>query len=832
MTMLAPPALAEALAARGYATLTPVQDAVLGADAAGRDLLVSAQTGSGKTVAFGLAIAPQLLAGDATDGGPLPRGLVIAPTRELALQVAREFDWLYAATGIGIATCVGGMDYRTERRALDRGPALVVGTPGRLRDHVERGSLRLDAIRAVVLDEADEMLDLGFREDLEFLLAAAPEGRRTLMFSATVPRAIEDLARVYQREALRIVARGESSQHGDIAYRALSVGNRDREHAILNLLRLHDARVALVFCKTRAAVAHLAARMGNRGLNAVVLSGELGQNERLHALQALRDGRARICVATDVAARGIDLPGLDLVVHADLPSNPETLLHRSGRTGRAGQKGVSVLIVAPSDTRKAQRLLGLAKVTAEWGKPPSAAEVQAADDARLGAHEALALPVTEDEEALVEDLVATRGPRALAAAVVRLWRAGRSAPDVLQDEVEPPEPRGAPAPRPEFGPSVWFALGIGHADRAEARWLLPKVCRACDITRDSVGAIRVRESETQIEIAAAAAGRLPAEIEIDEGLVLRRLEGVPEVGARPSARRNEGRPEGRAPARGGTERKPARRAAEGDEGKWQPRPDRPARREPDDRPAAKPWAAKPPRASDRPRPTEVAEHPRSGTAHEERPQREDRPPREAGRATDRPGKPASARPRPAWPDRAERPARPPREEWKREDRPAREDRPPRADRPQREDRPSRAERPARGDTRTERPRGEWPKADRPRDDKPRDERPGRPARPPGGPGSRPPRAAPAEGEAAPRKPRLSAEEKERRRSDALSGRTGGPEARPARFAKPKGPDPRDPGQSLRRPGKPPTGKPGAPRPRPAGGPRGGAPKGGGSKPRT
>lgn len=226
-----PAPLAAALAARGYDDLTPVQNAVLAPEAAGRDLLVSAQTGSGKTAAFGLAMAADILNGDALPLPGLPAALVIAPTRELALQVARELAWLYA--GAEIATCVGGMDYRTERRALIRGAQIVVGTPGRLRDHIDRGSLDLSFVRACVLDEADEMLDLGFRDDLEFILGAAPADRRTLMFSATVPPAIEKLAQTFQRDALRLVTQGEARQHGDITYRAISVTARDRENSTL-----------------------------------------------------------------------------------------------------------------------------------------------------------------------------------------------------------------------------------------------------------------------------------------------------------------------------------------------------------------------------------------------------------------------------------------------------------------------------------------------------------------------------------------------------------------------------------------------------------------------
>ena len=556
---IASPALARALNERNYAEATAVQSAVLEAPA-DRDVIVSAQTGSGKTVAYGLAMAPTLLCGNETFAGPgAPLALVIAPTRELALQVARELEWLYAGAQAKLATCVGGMDYRTERRALERGAHIVVGTPGRLRDHIERGSLDLSGVRAVVLDEADEMLDLGFAEDLEFILAAAPPERRTLMFSATVPKEIEKLAGEFQKDALRIVAQGEAKQHVDIEYKAYSVAVRDREHAIFNVLRFYEARTAIVFCKTRANVNHLLARMGNRGFQVVALSGELSQQERTHALQALRDGRARVCIATDVAARGIDLPGLELVVHADLPSNPETLLHRSGRTGRAGKKGVSALIVTPAEFKKAQRILASAKVVAEWSGAPGADDVQAKDDRRILEHPALTAPIG-DEAGIAGDLLEQFGAEALAAAFVRLWREGRSAPEVLSTDAAMPAP-AAPRERGEFGPSVWFRINVGRAGRAEARWLLPKICDAGSIAKDSIGAIRVREDETFVQIAEAVAGKFRQQIDLDKGLLMDRLEGEPDFD-RP---RFDKRPE-----------RPAR-------------PDRPERRE---KPA---YAPKPPR---------------------------------------------------------------------------------------------------------------------------------------------------------------------------------------------------------------------------------------------
>ena len=244
---LAHTALAGALAARGYAEPTPVQDAVLRA-AAGRDLLVSAETGSGKTVAYGLALADNLLgAAERLPSPGAPLALVVAPTRELAMQVQGELAWLYGPAGGRIASCIGGMDGRGEARALGAGCHIVVGTPGRLCDHLRRGALVLSSLAAVVLDEADEMLDLGFREELEQLLSAAPEGRRTLMFSATIPHDIAALARQFQRGALRIDTLGRNRPHADIAYRAVRVAPHETLHAVVNVLRQEEAPTALVF---------------------------------------------------------------------------------------------------------------------------------------------------------------------------------------------------------------------------------------------------------------------------------------------------------------------------------------------------------------------------------------------------------------------------------------------------------------------------------------------------------------------------------------------------------------------------------------------------------
>ena len=429
------PALSRALAERDYKDATPVQMAVVAEEAEGRDLLVSAQTGSGKTIAFGLALAETLLEG-AHAMGPAgdPLALIIAPTRELALQVQRELSWLYHYAGARIVSCVGGMDPGRERRELAGGAHIVVGTPGRLRDHLERRALKVSALKAVVLDEADEMLDMGFREDLQFILETTPPDRRTLLFSATLPKAIVTLATHYQKDALRIASRGDTAGHADIEYRAVRIAGNKIERAVVNLLRFMEPPGALVFCNTRNAVRHMEAQLTERGFSCVALSGELSQSERNHALQALCDGRARVCVATDVAARGIDLPSLSLVIHADLPNDAQVLQHRSGRTGRAGKKGVSVLLVPPSRRRRAEEMLGRARITAIWGNPPSAEDIRKVDQERLLHNPLLVEPGSEDDLAMADELLKTHGPRQLASAFVKMYRAGLPAPEEIEDE--------------------------------------------------------------------------------------------------------------------------------------------------------------------------------------------------------------------------------------------------------------------------------------------------------------------------------------------------------------------------------------------------------------
>ncbi len=526
------PSLARALAERDYTEATPVQTAVLDEGSAGRDLLVSAQTGSGKTVAYGLAIGTTLLGEvERLDFAAEPLALIVAPTRELALQVHREIEWLYRHAGARVVSCVGGMDPKAERQRLKSGAHIVVGTPGRLRDHIERGGLNVAKLKAVVLDEADEMLDLGFREDLEFILDTTPAERRTLLFSATLPRTIAAMAKRYQRDAARIEVRGGESGHADIEYRAVRIVPNEIDHAVVNLLRYFDAPGALIFCNTRNAVRHLQATLSERGFSVVALSGELSQNDRNHALQALRDGRARVCVATDVAARGIDLPSLGLVIHAELPNDAEVLQHRSGRTGRAGRKGTSVLLVPLSRRRKAESLFAAARVQPVWGGPPTAEEIRVLDQERL-LRDPLLQDATDDDLAMAAALLAERTPEQIAAALVRVWRSHLPSPEEVfdpgerRDTREPRPDRGADTretpseprpPREAFANSAWFHMAIGRRDNADPKWLLPLICRRGNVTRQDIGAIRIFERETKFEVAPAAAARFAHAVRKSDG---------------------------------------------------------------------------------------------------------------------------------------------------------------------------------------------------------------------------------------------------------------------------------------------------------------------------
>ena len=493
-----PDAIAEAMIQRGYEKLTPVQEEVIKKNYSGLDLLVSAQTGSGKTIAFGFSIVENILGKDNYfKKSKLPQALIIVPTRELALQVKNELTWFLESCDAKIISCVGGMDIRAEKRNLEMKPNIVVGTPGRLRDHIESQKLNLKDIKTVVLDEADEMLDMGFKEDLEAILNTTPEEKQTLMFSATVPKTIAKLAKDYQKDAVRITVGKSNAQHVDIEYKAFKIVSSDQENAIINTLRYYEATNSIIFCATRMAVNHMTSRLTNRGISAVALSGELSQNERNMALQAMRSSKARVCVATDVAARGLDLPNLDLVIHADIPRTSDTLLHRSGRTGRAGRKGVCVILVPQNRNRTAERLFGQANIKPHWTLPPSREEILIEDKKRILENKIFLDPIEAEEQGFVDELVSKNSINQLAVAYYRLVSKDLSVPEDLKN---PSDKRDANSNKTTFVNSVWFELSVGRDDTAEPRWLVAMLCKAGNLSKRDIGSIKIQPKVTYVEI--------------------------------------------------------------------------------------------------------------------------------------------------------------------------------------------------------------------------------------------------------------------------------------------------------------------------------------------
>ncbi|MBI4912510.1 MAG: DEAD/DEAH box helicase [Acidobacteria bacterium] len=364
-----------ALSGRGFEAPTAVQSAAIPPALEGRDLLVQSRTGSGKTLAFGLPILQRL---DPRRG---LQALILAPTRELAQQVAAEFRSLDAK--LDIALLVGGLGYVPQLRALKNGAPVAVGTPGRVIDHLERGTLDLSGLRAVVLDEADEMLNMGFIEDIQKILGAVREHPQTFLFSATLPGPIAGLAKKFLSDPCQVrLDEPGAAAHADIAHTPCRVARGHRTQALVNLLLHETPSSALVFTATKQESESVAQALRNAGLQADHLNGDLNQGARNRILAQFKEGRLPILVATDVAARGLDVEGLPLVVHLGIPTQMEGYIHRSGRTGRAGAKGTSVAIVDPKEARILQAWSRRGGLTLAWRTVPTPAMIR---EARLGA---------------------------------------------------------------------------------------------------------------------------------------------------------------------------------------------------------------------------------------------------------------------------------------------------------------------------------------------------------------------------------------------------------------------------------------------------------------
>jgi len=519
------PALAGALEQKGFKSLTPVQLAVLDPALADRDLRITSQTGSGKTIAIGFALRGLLQGAKASQKGVArPRALIVAPTRELAKQVEQELRWLYAPLEVRVASATGGASYQDERRALANGPAVIVGTPGRLLDHLGRHAIDPSDLGAIVLDEADRMLDLGFREDLEAILRYAPEGHRTHLMSATFPHGVRALANQVQSDPVHVEGTPLGAANADIDHVVHLVDPRERVDAIVNLLLGHPDQQTLVFARTRADVARIDRDLHVAGFAVSSISGEMEQPARNRALSDFKSGKLRVLVATDVAARGIDVQDIARVIHAEPPDDADSYTHRSGRTGRAGRKGESAVLSSPSALGKTSMLLKRARVTFRIEPIPTAEDITRSGDERLyrelleddpvgfAGHDdrlwAVAKRLAADSEKVT---------RTIARLLERINYAGPTEPREVRVFKTPtgrtPETRAvvpsrAPGGRNRGGPPgsfVPFRVSWGAEQGADARRLLAMVCRRGETRGADVGQIRIARGFSIVEIAADVA---------------------------------------------------------------------------------------------------------------------------------------------------------------------------------------------------------------------------------------------------------------------------------------------------------------------------------------
>ncbi|HEY9856613.1 MAG TPA: DEAD/DEAH box helicase, partial [Stenomitos sp.] len=340
-----PSGILDGVRSMGFTSPTPVQAAAIPEVLKGKDLLVQAKTGSGKTLAFGLPILARL-----DPASPDTQVLIIVPTRELAIQVAQEINKIGGHLGVLVSAIYGGIKMDTQMTDL-AWASVIVGTPGRLRDHISRGNLNLNHCKTVVLDEADEMLDMGFKDDLEFLLEAVPQPRTTLLFSATFPKAIENIGRKYMRNAEKIAVSSGLTTPVDITHRFVRVSESNRVDALISILQKDQPDLAFVFCKRKSETSSVARKLKAAGIRAGFLNGDMNQAQRNATMDQFRRHEINILVATDVAARGLDISGISHVFNLTVPMDTETYVHRSGRTGRAGKKGICITLVTPEEQR-------------------------------------------------------------------------------------------------------------------------------------------------------------------------------------------------------------------------------------------------------------------------------------------------------------------------------------------------------------------------------------------------------------------------------------------------------------------------------------------------
>ena len=509
------PSVLAAVTAVGYEEPSAIQSQAIPVILGGHDMIGQAQTGTGKTAAFALPILSKI-----DPARKEVQALILAPTRELALQVATAFEtYSKQMPGLTVVAVYGGAPMGPQLKAIRQGAQVIVATPGRLVDHLSRNSALLGTIQYLVLDEADEMLKLGFMDDLEVIFEAMPESRQTVLFSATLPHSIRAIAEKHLREPQHIKVATKTQTVARIEQAHLMVHADQKIAAVLRLLEVEDFDALIAFVRTKQATLDLAAALEAKGYKAAALNGDIAQNQRERVIESLKDGRLDIVVATDVAARGLDVSRITHVFNVDMPYDPESYVHRIGRTGRAGREGRALLLVTPRERRMLQVIERVTNQKVAEARLPNAQQVL---DARIKKLTNSLAPLVADAEAshgeLLDKLVADIGcsPRALAAALLRKATNGQALTLAEVEKEQPLVPTGSPrersdrpersgdrerrAPIPLAEGRARCRTALGARDGIAARNLLGAILNEGGLAREDIGRIQVRDSFSLVEL--------------------------------------------------------------------------------------------------------------------------------------------------------------------------------------------------------------------------------------------------------------------------------------------------------------------------------------------
>ena len=504
------PRLVKALESLGYEEPTPIQREAIPPLLAGRDVLGQAATGTGKTAAFALPMIQRLGA----EKGKGVRGVILVPTRELAIQVAGAVHRYGRDLGISVLPVYGGQSLGMQAKALSRGVDVVVATPGRALDLMRRRSFILEGVKAVVLDEADEMLDLGFAEDLEAILEATPKTRQTALFSATLPQRIKGLAERRMRDPVRVAITTAPLRAGGAKLRQVAyiVGRAQKAAALGRVLDMENPTSALVFCRTRSEVDELQESLASRGYRVDAIHGGMTQDQRDRVMKRFREGSADLLIATDVAARGLDIARLSHVVNYDVPASPEMYIHRTGRTGRAGRAGVAITLAQPREERILRQIEKITRQKIEIATLPTVADLNARrlDITRAALREAIVAGGLDRYRTVVTALAEEFEILEVAAAAVKLVHEPADGA-LAAEETDRPTERPAAAASDEPAPGVEMArvfVGAGRTAGVRPKDLVGAITKGAGVAAAALGAIQIGDRSSIVEVRASEAKAL------------------------------------------------------------------------------------------------------------------------------------------------------------------------------------------------------------------------------------------------------------------------------------------------------------------------------------